>query len=140
VSFNETLLNKAHLLNLWVTLGVLANVNLRPRYADRCSWWMKIYVLAFKSSHQRVCMYVFKFCCWKQSKKCGSKLNLNNRRSWSENPNSLWFRGCLKAWYFWVGPPRQDQDCEWCDGSALICCPLLGKHERMYYKHFCKYI
>jgi len=37
---------------------------------------------------------------------------------------SLWFGGCLKTWFFWVGPPRGEQNPApvtviLCDGSAL---------------------
>jgi len=58
---------------------------------------------------------------------------------------TLYFRGCLQAWFFSVGPPRQYHDLAamtviMCDGSALICCQMLGKHERMYQKRFSKHI
>jgi len=72
--------------------------------------------------------------CWnseevhgqRKVRKLCPRLSSNNISFWNEIPNSLWFTSCLKAWFFWDGPPRQEQDPAamtviLCNGSALLC-------------------
>jgi len=63
-----------------------------------------------------------------------TRLCSTNTRSSNEISKYMWFRSCLKAWFFWVGPLKGEQHPAavtvilW-NGYALICWQLQGKQD-----------
>ena len=50
---------------------------------------------------------------------CAQELRCQTVHECRITRRGLWFRGCLKAWFFWVVPPRRDQDPEEVTGILL---------------------